>query len=202
MLPVNVPLCGSRRQSPVEIAAVRKVEITLVLISRDIWNTLQEACDGRGKRRLKSRCRSAFVLQCHRLSEPKERDGMSVIALWIPGMCNGVSGELLIICRRRARARSSCIANGDVLAARRSTQCTVGELSLNSATCAPSSEGQTSSITIQRRRSPASSKSELLMVPFLFCVETRERVMSSGHCSRKTVGVTSRFSPTIIPPTP
>jgi hypothetical protein len=149
---------------------------------------LQESCDGRGKDLLKRDCKSLSVLQCHRCSEPNERDGMS--------------GEQRSSCRRSASARSSCMAIVDCRDAIRSTQCTVGELSLNSATWAPVSSGHVASIVSQSSISPAISRSELVMVPLGLCWETRAAETSGGHCRRKTVGTIDLFSPMMIPPTP
>ena len=134
--------------------------------------------------------------------EPNERDGMSVIALCIPAICNGVNGEAFWSCRRRASARISCIATIECRDASRSTQCTVGELSLNNATCAPSKDGHTDSITSQSKSRPAISRSEFVIDPDGFASETMSRRMSSGHSSLKTVGGAPFHSPMTIPPTP
>jgi hypothetical protein len=127
---------------------------------------------------------------------------MSVIALCTPAMCSGVSGDALFNCNRSASARMSCIAIRDFRDAICCTQWTVGELSLNKATCVPLSCGHTCSMTSQRSRSPAISKSEFVIVPLGFASDTRAALMSSGHGIRNTVGGKARFSPMIMPPTP
>ena len=140
--------------------------------------------------------------QCHLGMEPNERDGMSVIALCIPAICRGVNGDAFCNCRRSASARMSCMATTECRDARRSTQWTVGELSLNNATCAPFSDGHTSSITSHSRSSPAISRSEFVIDPAGFASDMISRLMSSGHSSRKTVGGTPFRSPMTMPPTP
>ena len=83
--------------------------------------------------RLNKVSNSESVLHSHFGSDPNDRDGISVIALSTPAICSGVSGEAFLSCKRRARARRSWIAMCECFAARRCTQCTVGELSLNNA---------------------------------------------------------------------
>ncbi len=151
MSPISFSLGCSRCQFAVEIAAVCKVEITLVLILGKISDMLQESCDGRGKRWLNKSFRLLWEAKKQCLLEPKDCEGMSSMALCTPGMWSGVSGE-----RRTSWSQSA--SAWECLAAILSTQCTIGELSLKSATWAPFRV--ISSMTIQRRRSPASSKSE------------------------------------------
>ncbi len=145
---------------------------------------------------------SESVLQCHFGFDPNEREGTSVMALSTPKMCNGISGDVFESCRRKAKARINCMATLECFAAKRWTQCTVGLLSLKSATCALATVGQTSSITIHRSKSPAISRSEFVMRPFGFVSETSSVEVSIGHWIRKTVGGTARFSPMIMPPAP
>ena len=141
-------------------------------------------------------------LHSHFGSEPNDRDGMSVIELSTPAMCSGVSGDARERCRHSARAHTSCIATFECFAASRCTQWTVGELSLNNATCASSTVGHTSSMTSQRRRRPAISRSKFVMRPVGFDSDTMSLVMSAGHWNQNTVGGTALFSPTTHPPTP
>ena len=171
-------------------------------MAEEIWKTFQDACEGNGNRELNIVSNSMSERQCHLGMDPNDLDGISVMAFWTPAMCNGVSGDVLLILRRRARARISCIAASECLDAIRSTQCTVGELSLKRATCAPSRVSHTDSITSHKRISPAISRSELVMDPFGLAFEMTSCLMSSGHSSLKTVGGTALFSPTMIPPTP
>jgi len=73
-------------------------------------------------------------LQCHLGSFPKERDGISIMALSFPEMCSGVSGNAHFFFIRRASARSSYSATHELFDAKRCTQFTVGWLLLNNAT--------------------------------------------------------------------
>jgi hypothetical protein len=57
--------------------------------------------------------RSASVSQNHRGSDPNDLEGMSVIWFCTPAMCSGVSGDALLMWRRNASARISCIATLD-----------------------------------------------------------------------------------------
>ncbi len=116
-------------------------------------------------------------------SDLKDREGMSVSELSTPAMCRGINGEALLSWRRNASARTSCIATFECFAVRRCTQCTIGELSLNSATWALVSEGHTSSITSHSKSNPAISKSEFVMVPFGLLTDQMSAVMSGGHCN-------------------
>ena len=202
MSPSHVPLGGSLLHWSVVVCVVRNTEITLVHIACDGWNTFQEAWWGKGKKVLKRVRRSESVLQNHCGSDPNDWEGMSVIAFWTPAMCNGVSGDAFVSWSHKARTRISCIAMCEFRDAMRCTQCTVGELSLNSATCAPSRDGHTCSIESHKRSRPAISKSKLVIVPVGFARETRASLMSCGHCTRKTVGGTPLVSPIMMPPTP
>jgi len=151
---------------------------------------------------LKSVSKSSSVLQNHFGVEPNERDGMSVIAFCSPGMWREVNGEDRVICKRNARARKSCVATLDLREAKRSTQETVGELSLKRATCASVRSVQTPSIASQSYNRPAISTSEFVMVPFGLLKETMLSVISCGHCTLNTVGGISLHSPTTTPPAP
>lgn len=146
--------------------------------------------------------KSSSVAQYHLFLLPKERDGRSLMRLRSPGMWSSVSGDTCLSFRQRARARRSCDATFDPLAAIHRTQCTVGELLLKSAMCAPGSNWQTSSITSQRRRKPAISRLEFVIVPVGLSVDTSACLISSGHSALNTVGVHLFASLIITPPTP
>ena len=178
------------------------MEISRVAIFEEIWKTVQEAWFGKGKVELNNVSRSVSLLHVHLGSEPNDRDGMSVMELSTPAIWSGVRGEAFASCSRSASARTSWIATLECLAARRCTQWTVGELSLNNATCAFFNTGQTVSMTSHNIRRPAISRSEFVMVPRGFLSVTMLDVMSSGHWRQKTVGVTPLFSPRITPPRP
>ena len=142
------------------------------------------------------------VLQNHFGSEPNDRDGISASALSSPAMCKVVRGETRLRWMRNASARTNCIARTECFAASRCTQWTVGELSLKSATWLCASGWHMSSIISHSIRSPAISRSELVIIPFGFVADTMLRETSSGHFRRNTVGVTGMFSPTMTPPNP
>ena len=94
MVPIFLPIGGSRRHSSIVEGSCRSTEITRILISELGWNTVQEAWFGSGNLVLKRVSNSASFLQFHPGSLPHERDGMSVIELWMPRMWNGVSGDV------------------------------------------------------------------------------------------------------------
>ena len=104
--------------------------------------------------------------------------------------------------RRKARARTSCADIRDWRVAILWTQLTVGELSLNSATCRSDNWPQTPSTQSHKSSSPAISKSELVSRPLGFVNDTTSAVISAGHWKRKTVGGHSPRSPIMMPPTP
>ena len=117
-------------------------------------------------------------------------------------MCSGVSGNAPLTFSCKANARMSLAATSEPRAANRRTQCTVGELSLNSATCDAEPNMHTSSMANHRSRRPAISRSELVIVPFVLFSDTRSSLMNCGHSMRNTVGMHVPASPTITPPTP
>ena len=135
-------------------------------------------------------------------SLPNDLDGMSVIAFCDPAMCNGVSGDAFALATRSDNARSSWAAITLCLLAWRRTHATVGELSLKSATCFRSRVGQTSSMTSQRSKSPAISRSEFVIFPPGFSSDTSSSCISLGQGILNTVGMQLSLSPMMIPPTP
>ncbi len=104
--------------------------------------------------------------------------------------------------KRSLRTRMSCSAMRLDRQAMRSTQLTVGLLSLNRATCFSVRVPQTCSIMSHRMTSPTSLRLELVNDPFGLLSETTLAVMSGGHWSLKTVGGHSASSPMIMLPTP
>ncbi len=106
----------------------------------------------------------------------------------------------MFICN--TRTQMSCSAIRLEQDAIRCTQITVGILLLNSTTCFSLRSPQTCSITSQRMTSPASSRSELVIIPFVLATNTMSAVMPGGHWMRNTVGGHSDSSPNITPPTP
>lgn len=200
--PIKLPFRGSRRQSSVVETCIRNAEITFIHVAEEWRKTFHEVCGGGGNKDVKSVSKSSSVLQFHRGSEPNDRDGMSDIALSIPAMCNGASGEALVSCSRSASARSNCIAIVDRLEAIRATQPTVGVLSLNNATWLSLMSSHVSSIASHNSNRPAISKSLLVSVPFGLVSEITAAVMSCGHWTLKTVSGAFLFSPKMTPPAP
>ena len=79
-MPIFLPIFGSLFHSAIVKSFVRKMEITLVLMSEEIWKTFQDACDGNGNIELNKVSKSVSVWQCHLGLDPNDLDGMSVIA--------------------------------------------------------------------------------------------------------------------------
>jgi hypothetical protein len=157
---------------------------------------------GRGNLALKMVSKSSSEVQCHSGTLPNNREGISVSAFLIPGMCIGVMGHDRFMLSRGASARTSWAAIRDFLDAILVTQLTVGELSLNRATCLWASYGAIPSRHNHKSSSPAISKSEFEMEPVMLSKETSLLAMLVGHCRRKTVGGKPESSPRITPPTP
>ena len=178
------------------------MESTFVEISVEGRKTVQDCWFGRGNSWLNKVSKQSSEVQCQFGSLPNDRDGMSVIRFRSPGICNGVRGDNCFNLSQSANARKSWEATLDPLAAIQRTQCTVGELSLKSATCAPGWKLHTFSMTSHNNSSPAISRSEFVMDPVGFVAETRACLMSSGHSRRNTVGVHGHPSPMTIPHTP
>ncbi len=200
--PIFSPAAGSRLQSSSVKDCIRSTEITCVAIAEVGWQTVHEFCLGRGKLQLKKISNSFSDLKCHFGSIPNEREGISVIKFWLPAMCSVVIGQTFCKLKCSARMRMSCSAMRLDRQAMRSTQLTVGLLSLNSATCFSVRVPQTCSIMSHRMTSPASSRSELVNDPFGLLSKITLAVMSGGHWSLKTVGGHSASSPMITPPMP
>ena len=116
----------------------------------------------------------------------------------------GVRGHALCnFTRHRARACIRFSATHEHRDPRHTTQPIEGELSPKRTTHFSASRPQMPSMTNHRRRRPAISKSELLMVPAGFSNEdTSCSRMSSGHRHLNTVGTHSDSLPTMIPHMP
>ncbi len=112
-----------------------------------------------------------------------------------------VIGQIFFKLNQSARTRMSCSATRLEQDAMRCTQLTVGLLLLKRATCFLVSGLQTCSITNHTIVSPASSKSELVILPVGFDLEITSSDISWGHLRQKTVGEHSDNSPIITPPT-
>jgi len=102
----------------------------------------------------------------------------------------------------RARTWISCSATRLERHAIRSTQLTVGLLSLNSVMRFSVRGSHTCSIMSHSSTRPASSRSKFVIVPFGLVSDFTLVVMSGGHCSLNTVGRHSNSSPMMMPPTP
>ena len=130
MVPVCFPVFGSRCHAASVISFVRKAEITRIAGLELRRKYVQDVCDGSGNKRLKSVSRSLSDRQCHAVSDPKEREGMSASAFFFPGMCTGDSGHARVMLMRNASARIRWAATRHCFVANRVAQLTVGELSL------------------------------------------------------------------------
>ena len=117
-------------------------------------------------------------------------------------MWSVVIGQTFWMLNRSARTRISCSATRLERHAIRSTQLTVGLLSLKSAMRFSVRIPHTCSIMSHRSTRPASSRSEFVIVPFGLASDFTLAVMSGGHCSLNTVGRHSDSSPMMTPPTP
>jgi hypothetical protein len=104
------PIVGSRCHSSSVIPFIRSAEITRVVTLVSRRKTVQDAWLGRGNLELKSVNRSDSDWQVHSGTLPNEREGMSVSAFSIPGMCTGVNGHDCLTLRRKASALTSCAA--------------------------------------------------------------------------------------------
>ncbi len=131
------------------------------------------------------------MVQCHSGTLPNDREGISVSAFSMPGICTGVIGHDCLMFSCSTSARTSWAATRDFLEAILVVQLTDGELSPNNATCLWASVGATPSRHSHRRSSPVG-----------FSKETISLEISGGHCSRKMVGGSSESSPMTTPPTP
>jgi len=140
---------------------------------------------------------SEFDLQCHFVSLPKDRNGISVIEFSSPAMWSGVIRHVPFCLSRRASARIRWADTRDPRVASRRTHPTVGELSLNSATFFSRRFPHTCSITSHSRNRPAISRSEFVISSNLY-----RSLTSWDHSHRNTVGSHSSFSPNITPPAP
>ena len=103
--------------------------------------------------------------------------------------------------KRRVRTLISCSATRLERHAIRSTQLTVGLLSLKRAMRFSVRGSHTCSIVSHSSTRPASSRSEFVIVPFGLASDFTLAVMSGGHCSLNTVGRHSDSSPMMMPPT-
>ena len=146
--------------------------------------------------------KSLSLRKHHSFLYPNERDGISAILLWTPGMWRGVIGQASFALMRYASARSSSAAGRDRLDAIRSTHETDGLLSLNRRVCLCRRSSTTCSITSQSRINPAISKSEFVIDPSGLSSVWRSAFTSSGHSSLNTVGLHLKVMPNTIPPTP
>ncbi len=106
---------------------------------------------------LKRVSKSSSVWQCHSSTLPNKRDGISVRAFLTPGMCTGVRGQVCLIFRQRASARTSQAAICDFLEAILLTQLTVGKLSPNKVMCLCARFGAVPSRQSHNRNRPAIS---------------------------------------------
>ena len=141
-------------------------------------------------------------MKCHSVLYPNDREGMSEILLWRPGMWIGVIGHALVSFSLYASTRRSSAAGSDFLAAIRSIHATDGLLSLSSTTCLCFRSCTTCSIISQTKISPAISRSEFVIFPSGLCSVCNCSFISLGHSNLNTVGTQLWLKPKITPPTP
>ena len=141
-------------------------------------------------------------VQCHAGVLPNDLEGTSEIELSLPSMWSVVKGQVLLVLILRASACTKCSATSDLREARHFVNPTAGELSLKSATRFPCKGWHTATITNQRMRTPAISRSEMVMVPIGFENNRTLVVTSCGPSQRKTVGMHCDVLPITTPPTP
>jgi hypothetical protein len=72
---------------------VRKIKVTLVVVTEERQNRLQDSCVDNGNNELYNVRKLLSPGQCHFASLPKDRDGTSVMALRCPAMWRVVKGE-------------------------------------------------------------------------------------------------------------
>jgi hypothetical protein len=107
VVPMCVPIFGSRCHSASVISCICNTEITRVIVFEPNRKIVQDACCGRGNLLLNKVRNSVSDLQSHSCTLPKDRDGISVSAFSTPGMCTGVSGHVCLMLMRSASARTS-----------------------------------------------------------------------------------------------
>ena len=139
-------------------------------------------------------------LQCHAGLLPKDREGMSAIAMRFPAMCIGVNGQAFCCFARRAIAWTRCSATVEHFEASFIAHPIVGELSLNRVRYFSSRGPQTFSMVSHRRTKRAIFKSEFIMHPSGMVAVLMYLVMSGGHFHRKIVGTQGDSSPITAPP--
>jgi hypothetical protein len=117
------------------------------------------------------------------------RDATSAMSLFIPAMDTVSKGEERCTCCRNASARQRCPPSFDFEDASLVAHATAGVLSQKIPTfeCCKC-VGTMFSSTSHASRTPAISKSEMEIVPFLLLADTKFCCMSFGHNIRHTVG--------------
>ncbi len=200
MLPASCPGDGSRRQSSSTKGFIRKAEITRIAVLQSRWKTVHDCCEGKGKVELKSVSNSSSDLQCHAGLLPKDREGMSAMAICFPATCIGVNGHAFCCFARSAKAWTRCSATVERFEASLVAHPIVGELLLSNVRRFSSRGPQTSSIVSQRRTRPAISRSKFVMRPLGLVDVLMSAVTSGGHCHQKIVGTHGKSSPITTPP--
>jgi hypothetical protein len=166
-------------------AVPRRQDITRELHFSGSWNSFQQLFCGRGKCLEKTVRKGLFSKDLSR----KERDAMSAMLLLLPLIDTVRRGDVWCRCWRKARARSKCPAVFDEDEFSLFAHATVGVLSLYIPTCANFKEqGAMCSSTSHCSSTPAISRSEFVISPFLFLKETRRWLMSLGKASRHAKG--------------
>ena len=114
---------------------------------------------------------------------------------------SSVNWHALLMLRRRERVQRNFAAMCDFFKAIFSTQLTVGELSLNNATCLCVILG-TTSLKSHKNKCPTISRSKFVIDPHWLVNETKLLVMSCCHCRWNIIGGNPASCPRTTPPTP
>ena len=131
------------------------------------------------------------------------RDATSAISFLIPAIDTVSIGEARWTCWRSANALQRCPPTIDFDDASFVAHATAGVLSQKMPTWAcVRLNGLICSSTNQASSTPAISKSDMEIVPFLFLEETKFFWISKGHCILHTVGAIFIVPFTQTPPTP
>ena len=132
----------------------------------------------------------------------KAREGMSAISLSAPAMCIGNNDDAFRVRCLIARRRSRRPAMIDFDVVNLYVHATAEVLSQNMPMCLKTRSSHTYSNTIHPITIPASSRSLIVMVPFLFVDVTRLCLMSSGHSYCHTQYCIGSSPGVITPPAP
>ena len=161
---------------------VDNVEKILPVSATGRWQAFQDAFCGSGN--FVEKCeRKVLALGCVK----KAREATSAMVFTTPGIDAAVIGDAWHTIIRNVRMRRMRAATGALVASSLEAQATDGVLSQPSHTCA-FVRSVTVSKTSHTSSMPVISRSEFEIVPFGFVADTTLLLMSSGNCTRQTIG--------------